>query len=39
VERKGTTGVDKKLLQTKYPDVYNECMKTGMPSRYVKYNV
>ena len=39
VERKGTTTVDKVKLQNKYPDIYNECLKTGAGSRYVKYNV
>lgn len=39
VERKGQTTVDKVKLQSKYPDIYNECLKTGMGSRYVKYTV
>lgn len=39
VERKGTATVDKVKLQNKYPDIYNECLKTGAGSRYVKYNV
>lgn len=39
VERKGALSIDKKLLQTKYPDIYNECLKQGCPTRYIKYNV
>lgn len=38
VERKGVVSIDKTLLQTKYPDVYNQCLKQGLPSRYIKYN-
>ena len=39
VERKGSVSVDKDKLKLKYPDIYNECLKTGAGSRYVKYNV
>ena len=39
VERKGAVSVDKKLLETKYPDIYKECLKQGAPTRYIKYNV
>lgn len=39
VERKGSVSVNKEYLQMKYPDIYKECLKTGAPTRYVKYNV
>lgn len=39
VERKGAVSIDKTMLQNKYPEIYNECLKTGMPTRYVKYTV
>lgn len=39
VERKGAVSIDKAMLQNKYPEIYNECLKTGMPTRYVKYTV
>jgi hypothetical protein len=39
VERKGAVSVDKKLLETKYPEIYKECLKQGVPTRYIKYNV
>jgi putative phage-type endonuclease len=39
VERKGAESIDKVMLQNKYPDIYNECLKTGLPTRYVKYTV
>ena len=39
VERKGAVSIDKVMLQNKYPDIYNECLKTGLPTRYVKYTV
>ena len=39
VERKGATSIDKTMLQTKFPEAYNACLKTGMPTRYVKYTV
>jgi hypothetical protein len=39
VERKGAASIDKVMLQNKYPDIYNECLKTGLPTRYVKYTV
>lgn len=39
VERKGAVSVDKVMLQNKYPEIYKECLKQGMPTRYVKYMV
>lgn len=39
VERKGSISVDKLKLQNKYPEIYKECLKEGMPTRYVKYTV
>jgi predicted phage-related endonuclease len=39
VERKGSVSVDKDKLKLKYPDIYNECLKTGAGTRYVKYTV
>jgi hypothetical protein len=38
VERKGTVTVDKALLQSQYPDVYQKVLKQGAGSRYIKYN-
>lgn len=39
VERKGSISVDKAKLESKFPDVYKQCLKQGMGSRYVKYTV
>ena len=39
VERKGAVSVDKVKLQNKYPDAYNDCLKQGAGTRYVKYSV
>lgn len=39
VERKGTVSIDKTKLQSKYPEVYNDCLKQGMGTRYVKFTV
>lgn len=39
VERKGSVSVDKAKLESKFPDVYKQCLKQGMGSRYVKYTV
>lgn len=38
VERKGSVTVDKALLQSQYPDVYQKVLKQGAGSRYIKYN-
>ena len=39
VERKGSVSVDKAKLESKFPDVYKQCLKQGMGSRYIKYTV
>jgi hypothetical protein len=39
VERKGAICNDKELLKAKYPEIYNECLKQGLPSRYIRYQV
>lgn len=39
VERKGAVSIDKNLLKAKYPAIYDECLKQGMLTRYIKYNV
>lgn len=39
IERKGSVSVDKAKLESKFPDVYKQCLKQGMGSRYVKYTV
>lgn len=39
VERKGTVSVDKTKLANKYPDAYNDCLKQGQGTRYIKYSV
>lgn len=39
VERKGSVSIDKNLLKEKYPEIYNECMKQGVPTRYIMYKV
>jgi len=39
VERKGSVSIDKNLLKEKYPEIYNECLKQGLPTRYIMYKV
>ena len=39
VERKGTVSVDKELLKKKYPEIYEECLKQGQGTRYIRYSV
>lgn len=39
VERKGAVSIDKNLLKAKYPAIYDECLKQGMPTRYIRYQV
>lgn len=39
VERKGSVSIDKNLLKEKYPEIYNECLKQGLPIRYIMYKV
>ena len=39
VERKGQTTIDKNLLMAKHPDVYSECLKTGVGTRYIMYKI
>lgn len=39
VERKGAVSIDKNLLKAKYPAIYDECLKQGLPTRYIRYQV
>jgi putative phage-type endonuclease len=39
IERKGAATLDKNLLKQKYPEIYNECVKQGPPTRYIRYQV
>jgi putative phage-type endonuclease len=39
VERKGAVSIDKNLLKEKYPAIYDECLKQGAPTRYIRYQV
>ena len=39
IERKGAASLDKNLLKQKYPEIYNECVKQGPPTRYIRYQV
>ena len=39
VERKGAVSIDKNLLKAKYPAIYDECLRQGLPTRYIRYQV
>lgn len=37
VQMSGREGIDKKMLQEKFPDVYKEVLKVGQPTTYTKF--
>lgn len=39
VERKGSATIDKAKLQKKFPEAYEECLKVGKGTRYVRFTV
>ena len=38
VERKGAVTIDKTILQQRFPEVYAQVTKQGLPTRYIRFN-